>query len=131
MCGASEDIAGFDSSVTERGIRRLMQWNHKVVPVLEGLKPFHRWAGLRPSTLDGQPLIGRLPHADRVLLAAGHYRNGILLSPVTAMLAADCAEGKPSRHGSRRSVPTDSGRRSPGGCCWCCPRNEKELPLVS
>ncbi|MEK3732938.1 MULTISPECIES: glycine oxidase ThiO [Paenibacillus] len=95
VCGASEDIAGFDSSVTERGIRRLMQWNHKVVPVLEGLKPFHRWAGLRPSTLDGQPLIGRLPHADRVLLAAGHYRNGILLSPVTAMLAADCAEGKP------------------------------------
>lgn len=94
VCGASEDIAGFDCSVTDRGIRRLMQWNHKVVPVLEGAEPFHRWAGLRPSTLDGRPLIGRLEHAERVMFAAGHYRNGILLSPVTARIAADCAEGR-------------------------------------
>jgi glycine oxidase len=95
VCGASEDVAGFDTRVTDKGIRRLTQWNKKVMPALEHLEPFHRWAGLRPSTLDGRPLIGRLESSDRVLFAAGHYRNGILLSPVTAALIADCAEGKP------------------------------------
>ncbi|MFI2857315.1 glycine oxidase ThiO [Paenibacillus sp. JSM ZJ436] len=94
VCGASEDIAGFDTSVTDKGIQRLLKWNKKVLPALEQAEPFHRWAGLRPSTLDGRPLLGRLPQAERVLFAAGHYRNGILLSPVTAALAADYAEGK-------------------------------------
>lgn len=95
VCGASEDIAGFDTSVTERGIKRLQQWNKRVFPLLEQQQPFHRWAGLRPSTLDGFPLIGKLSgNMERIVLAAGHYRNGILLSPATAKLAADIVEGK-------------------------------------
>lgn len=94
VCGASEDVAGFDSSVTERGIARLLRWNKRVLPALEQAQPFHRWAGLRPATLDGRPLIGRLERAERVIFAAGHYRNGILLSPVTAKLVADLAEGR-------------------------------------
>lgn len=95
VCGASEDVAGFDTRVTEKGIRRLLQWNKKTLPALAQAEPFHRWAGLRPATLDGRPLIGRLENASRILLAVGHYRNGILLSPATAALAADHAEGKP------------------------------------
>ncbi|WP_223067932.1 glycine oxidase ThiO [Paenibacillus caui] len=94
VCGASEDMAGFDRTVTGRGIRRLQQWNKKVFPVLELKEPFHRWAGLRPATQDGFPLIGSLNAASRVVMAAGHYRNGILLSPATAMLVADGIEGK-------------------------------------
>ncbi|WP_138493764.1 glycine oxidase ThiO [Paenibacillus pinistramenti] len=94
VCGASEDMAGFDTSVTERGIDRLIHWNKKMIPALEGRKPFHRWAGLRPATQDGAPLIGRLQGHPRVLLAVGHYRNGILLSPVTAKLTADCIDGR-------------------------------------
>lgn len=94
VCGASEDVAGFDTSVTERGIARLLRWNKRVLPALEQAQPFHRWAGLRPATLDGRPLIGRLERAERVIFAAGHYRNGILLSPVTAKLVADLAEGR-------------------------------------
>ncbi|GGA47625.1 glycine oxidase ThiO [Paenibacillus physcomitrellae] len=93
VCGASEDMAGFDSSVTERGINRLMEWNKKMMPALAGETPFHRWAGLRPATQDGAPLIGRLADHPNVVLAAGHYRNGILLSPVTAKLAADIMDG--------------------------------------
>ncbi|MBB6734259.1 glycine oxidase ThiO [Cohnella zeiphila] len=89
VCGASEDVAGFDTSVTERGIERLRAWNKRLFPFLEGRTPFHRWAGLRPATQDGLPLIG--PHG-RVVFAAGHYRNGILLSPATAKLAADWIE---------------------------------------
>lgn len=95
VCGASEDIAGFDTSVTDKGIRRLTEWNKQVLPVLGEVQPFHRWAGLRPAVLDGRPLIGRLNDAGHVFVAAGHYRNGILLSPVTATLIADSVEGKP------------------------------------
>lgn len=94
VCGASEDIAGFNTSVTEKGIERLRQWNQRVFPFLSEQTPFHRWAGLRPATQDGLPLIGALSRADHVILAVGHYRNGILLSPVTAKLAADLVEGK-------------------------------------
>lgn len=94
VCGASEDVAGYDTSVTERGIERLRNWNNKVLPFLEGQLPFHSWAGLRPATQDGYPLIGPVEGAERVLMAAGHYRNGILLSPVTAKLIADFIENR-------------------------------------
>ena len=99
VCGASEDVAGYDTSVTERGIERLRNWNKKVFPFLERQLPFHSWAGLRPATQDGYPLIGPLEGAERILMASGHYRNGILLSPVTAKLIADFIEN--------RSVPSE------------------------
>lgn len=94
VCGASEDVAGYDASVTERGIERLRNWNKRVFPFLEGQLPFHGWAGLRPATQDGYPLIGPLEGTERVMMAAGHYRNGILLSPVTAKLVADFIENR-------------------------------------
>jgi len=94
VCGASEDVAGFDSSVTERGIARLVRWGPKVFPFLRDLEPVHRWAGLRPGTLDGRPLIGRLRHAPRVVVAAGHYRNGILLAPATGAAVAALLTGE-------------------------------------
>ncbi|MEK3885459.1 glycine oxidase ThiO [Paenibacillus sp. PL2-23] len=89
VCGASEDVAGFDTTVTERGIERLRGWNKLAVPMLESRVPFHQWAGLRPSTQDGYPFLGELDHTAQVMFAAGHYRNGILLSPITAKLVAD------------------------------------------
>lgn len=55
VCGASEDIAGFVTDITERGISRLERWSGMLVPVLRGKEPFHRWAGLRPATQDGFP----------------------------------------------------------------------------
>ncbi|WP_078428812.1 glycine oxidase ThiO [Alkalihalobacterium alkalinitrilicum] len=92
--GASEDIAGFDTTVTEKGIRRLTNWNKKVLPFLESEVPFHTWAGLRPATQDGYPLIGGLSNVPEIIFAAGHYRNGILLSPVTAHIVADLLDKK-------------------------------------
>ncbi|WP_332835279.1 glycine oxidase ThiO [Bacillus sp. FJAT-44742] len=92
--GASEDIAGFTTEVTKKGIDRLVKWNKNVFPFLEGKEPFHSWAGLRPATQDGYPLIGRKKEASHIIFAAGHYRNGILLSPVTAEIVADTIDGK-------------------------------------
>ncbi|WP_312855403.1 FAD-dependent oxidoreductase [Litoribacterium kuwaitense] len=94
VAGATEDIAGFQTSVTEQGIQRLQRWAPKLKPSLQDVKPFHQWAGLRPATRDGYPLIGRVTKNPAVLLACGHYRNGILLSPVTAKLVADLLEEK-------------------------------------
>lgn len=93
IAGASEDIAGFETSITEHGINRLEAWSKKIVPYLESVEPFHKWAGLRPATQDGFPLIGRLPGKPSILIASGHYRNGILLSPVTAKIVANEIQG--------------------------------------
>ncbi|MFF2888424.1 glycine oxidase ThiO [Paenibacillus sp. NPDC057967] len=94
VCGASEDVAGFNSSVTDRGIQRLIRASERWLPRLADKETAHRWAGLRPATMDGMPLIGSVEGKPSAIMAAGHYRNGILLSPVTAMLACDLLDGR-------------------------------------
>ncbi len=95
--GASEDIAGFNTTVTDKGIKRLTNWNKHILPFLADKIPFHTWAGLRPATQDGFPLIGELTNAPHIIFATGHYRNGILLSPVTGHIVSDLLEGKKER----------------------------------
>jgi len=94
VCGASEDVAGYNTAVTERGIERLTRWGPRLFPFLEAKRVVRRWAGLRPATRDGWPLIGELPGRPDILIAAGHYRNGILLSPVTASLIGSLLSGQ-------------------------------------
>lgn len=94
VCGASEDIAGFDTSTTDQGISRLVRISRQLFPFLNDREPFHRWAGLRPATQDGYPLLGAIEHLPPIILASGHYRNGILLGPATAHVIADLLEGK-------------------------------------
>ncbi|MFX3635916.1 MAG: glycine oxidase ThiO [Candidatus Pristimantibacillus sp.] len=111
VCGASEDVAGFDTSVTDKGIEWLRKWNKQAFPFLADSVPFHRWAGLRPSTQDGYPLVGSISSSNRVVLAVGHYRNGILLSPVTAQYAADLIEGKKTPEAYQAFSPERFGLR--------------------
>ncbi|EXX84900.1 FAD-dependent oxidoreductase, partial [Paenibacillus darwinianus] len=94
VCGASEDVAGFDTTVTERGIGRLVRSGPKAFPFLADKPVVHRWAGLRPAIRDGWPMLGQLEGAPQVVIAAGHYRNGILLSPVTGASVTDLLDGK-------------------------------------
>ncbi|MEF2247562.1 glycine oxidase ThiO [Paenibacillus sp. IITD108] len=89
ICGASEDVAGYNTETTEQGIGRLVRASENWLPALKRQKLFSSWAGLRPATKDGLPLIGPIDRTGRIIIAAGHYRNGILLSPVTALIAAD------------------------------------------
>ncbi|OZM57671.1 glycine oxidase ThiO [Lottiidibacillus patelloidae] len=96
VCGASEDIAGFNTAPTIKGIERLKNWNSQVLPMLRSKAPFSKWAGLRPATQDGFPFIGHHPNSENFIFACGHYRNGILLSPITANIVADLVEGKKS-----------------------------------
>lgn len=93
--GASEDIAGFATDVTEKGISRLVNWNKRILPFLAAKTPYHTWAGLRPATQDGFPLLGPLEGFPHIIFATGHYRNGILLSARTGEAVADMIAGIP------------------------------------
>ncbi len=93
--GATQVDHSFDKNVTPGGIASLIERAVQLVPqILDA--PWERvWAGVRPQTGDGLPYIGEHPFWKGLFIAAGHYRNGILLSPVTGTLVADLLEGRP------------------------------------
>lgn len=95
--GATEQHdAGFDSSVTPAGIAWLTELIGRVAPSLLDGRLHDTWAGLRPGTTNGEPIIGRVPHLDNVWIATGHFRSGALLAPATAQaLATSIMSGKP------------------------------------
>jgi len=89
VVGATEEWAGFAAQTTEQGLVRLRTGAARLVPAL-ARSPLHSvWAGLRPVSADGLPLLGRAPGWDNVHIATGHGRNGILLAPVTGAFMAD------------------------------------------
>ena len=93
VLGATVEDRGFDLALTAGGVFELLRDAYEVVPGLAELELEEASVGLRPATPDNGPLLGLGPHED-VVLAAGHYRNGILLAPITAdavaaMLAGD------------------------------------------
>ena len=88
VVGATEERAGFDCRPTSAGVARLLAGAHRVLPVLTECTFRHAWAGLRPDTPDHLPAIGPMPGTDGLSVAAGHFRNGVLLSPITGELIA-------------------------------------------
>ncbi|HEY4223439.1 MAG TPA: glycine oxidase ThiO [Myxococcota bacterium] len=79
----TEPSAGFDKSVTAAGVQALLARALTLVPSLGERAIARTWAGLRPSTSDGLPLIGAA-HAPGLWLSTGHYRNGVLLAAISA-----------------------------------------------
>jgi glycine oxidase len=86
--GATVEDAGFRKSTTRRGLSGLRRMAAELVPALRRGEVASAWAGLRPGSPDGLPILGRLPGYENVYVAAGHSRNGILLAPVTGRLIA-------------------------------------------
>jgi glycine oxidase len=79
---------GFDNRVTAGGLTALLTAALRGAPALSGFAVVETWAGLRPATPDGRPYLGATP-VEGYFVAAGHYRNGILLTPITARAIAD------------------------------------------
>ena len=79
---------GFDAGTTTAGIASQIQMATTLVPALANAPTHSAWAGLRPVSADGLPLLGRVPGWDNVHVATGHGRNGILLTPITGELMA-------------------------------------------
>ena len=86
--GATSEEKGFDTSVDAGAVHRLLEAAWEVLPDIWELEFVHVIAGLRPATPDNRPLIGR-SETDGLVYATGHYRNGILLAPLTAQRVAD------------------------------------------
>jgi glycine oxidase len=89
LVGATMEEAGFDERATVAGVRDLLDAACDIVP--------HAWTasfsaarvGLRPGTPDDLPIIGRSGVIQGLMYATGHFRNGVLLAPLTARIVAD------------------------------------------
>jgi glycine oxidase len=95
LAGSTEEEAGFEKQTTAEGIAGLLQLAVTLVPALAHADVERCWAGLRPGSPDGLPLIGRVPGVTNLYLAAGHFRAGIQLSPGTALVLKELILGQP------------------------------------
>lgn len=94
VVGATEERAGFERRVTAGGVRGLLDAATRLVPALAEASFRGAWAGLRPETPDHLPLVGPVPHVDGLVVATGHFRAGVLLSPMTGEIVRDGVLGK-------------------------------------
>jgi glycine oxidase len=97
VIGSTLEEAGFDKRTDPDTIRRLYDAAVRLIPALAQARMHEAWAGLRPGTPDGLPILGATP-TPGYFVAAGHFRDGILLAPVTAHLMAQIVTGSTPEH---------------------------------
>jgi len=88
IAGSTVEYEGFDRSITAAGMKKILSGAIALVPALETARIEETWAGLRPDSPDHLPILGPTD-MDGLLIATGHFRSGILLTPVTARLICD------------------------------------------
>lgn len=93
LIGSTLEDVGFDKSVTLGATGDLAARGARLMPGLGKLPIITSWAGLRPGTPDRLPYLGRAP-VEGLIIATGHYRNGILLAPITAEVVASLLSGQ-------------------------------------
>ena len=89
LAGATVEDVGYRKEVLPDAIAELRDAALEIAPVLGNFDIKEAWAGLRPFAVDGLPVIGWVPGRERLFVATGHFRNGILLAPVTAKTVTD------------------------------------------
>ncbi len=94
IIGATVEDVGFDLTVHAADVLALHARAVRLLPGLAEAEFLEAWAGLRPATADGLPLLGFAPGQPRYLVATGHFRNGILLAPGTARVLAQLLAGE-------------------------------------
>lgn len=94
LAGSTLEDAGFDKIVTPAGLQKIMSAALALAPALASAEIVEMWAGLRPGTPDNLPILGPTG-MEGLIVATGHYRNGILLAPVTAKLIAAWVGSEP------------------------------------
>ena len=94
VVGSTIEHAGYEKQVTSGGLEKILSAANELVPELAGAQLIETWCGLRPGTPDQLPILGPA-ETDGLIFATGHYRNGILLAPVTAKLVGEwIADGR-------------------------------------
>lgn len=89
LAGSTSEQAGFSKCVTAGGINSILQNAHEISPAVAKLPVVDTWSGLRPRSPDGLPVLGPCVEIDGLFCATGHYRNGILLAPITGELISE------------------------------------------
>jgi len=112
LVGATVEDVGFDKTVDPQTIRQLHSAAARYVPELASAAILESWAGLRPGSPDDLPLMGETGQK-RIFLASGHFRNGILLAPVTARIMADLIAGRPAGMNINAFAPQRFGVATP------------------
>lgn len=106
MLGSTREFVGYDKRTTIEGLQRIADKTTGIIPALKHINVIRAFAGLRPYTPDGLPILGPVDDVPGFLMAAGHEGDGIALSPITgAYMAQMIATGK-------SDIPLDSFRLS-------------------
>ena len=114
VVGATVEERGFDVQVTAGGVHELLREGYRALPEIAELELVDTLAGLRPGTPDNAPLIGP-GSLEGLLLATGHYRNGILMTPLTSeAIAAQLASEAPPEAAKPAHPGRFAGLSSPG-----------------
>jgi glycine oxidase len=93
IIGATEETGVHDRRPTLGGVAKLSRPAAELLPGLAGATFAGAWGGLRPGTPDGLPILGPVDGLEGLFLATGHYRNGVLLAPVTGDVLSTLALG--------------------------------------
>ena len=94
IAGSTSERVGFEKRVTSRGVEQIKSMAMEIAPGVAQLSLADSWSGFRPRAHDGLPVLGRSPEIDGLFYATGHYRNGILLAPITGELMAEAIIAK-------------------------------------
>jgi glycine oxidase len=93
LVGATVERVGFQRAVTAEGIGRLITAAVALVPALGRLAITRTWFGFRPWVSDSLPVLGPWPGVEGLFVATAHFRNGIMLAPITARLMTNWITG--------------------------------------
>src|SRR5207245_1321836 len=88
--GSTMEHVGFDGRVTDAGVREIVAAAQRLLPHLPAV-PTRTWAGLRPITPDGRPIVGPDPDVRGLWYATGHGRNGVLLAGLPGTIASSAS----------------------------------------
>ncbi|MGH9404347.1 MAG: glycine oxidase ThiO [Terriglobia bacterium] len=88
VAGSTMEYAGFEKAVTGDGLRSVLEGAIGIAPCVRQMRFVRAWAGFRPDTLDHRPILG-CGELENLVFATGHFRNGILLTPLTAKLISE------------------------------------------
>ncbi len=94
IAGSTSEHVGFDKRVTEQGAAQIKSMAAEIAPQVAKLALVDSWAGFRPRAPDDLPVLGASTEVDGLYYATGHYRNGILLAPITGALMAEAIISK-------------------------------------
>ena len=94
LLGSTREFVGFDKRTTYEGINSILRNTSRIIPKLKNMNIIRSFAGLRPYTPDGLPILGKVQGIEGFIMAAGHEGDGMALSPITGELIAELIENE-------------------------------------